>query len=61
MSGQGEVVATLKTGDEVPPQLRLGKDFALDGDLVEVIAGIEGVQVLSFAPQRGRAQLRLVA
>ena len=41
MSGQGEVVVTLKTGDEVPPQLRLGRDFALDGDLVEVIAGIE--------------------
>jgi DNA polymerase-3 subunit alpha len=39
----------------------LGQDFALDGDLVEVIAAIEGVTVLSFAPQRGRAQLRLVA
>jgi DNA polymerase-3 subunit alpha len=61
MSGQGEVVAMLKTGEEVPPQLRLGRDFALDGDLVEVIAQIEGVSVLSFAPQRGRAQLRLVA
>jgi DNA polymerase-3 subunit alpha len=60
-SAKGEVVATLKTGDPVQPQLRLGQDFALDGDLVEVIAAIDGVTVLSFAPQRGRAQLRLVA
>jgi DNA polymerase-3 subunit alpha len=69
--GKGEVLARLKTGTPghgIPghgsgrePLLRLGRDFALDGELAERIAAIEGVHNVSLSARRGAPNLRLVA
>lgn len=59
--GRGEVLASLKLGEEHDPLMRLGRDFVLDGDLVERLAQIRGLRVVAFKPQGGRSQLRLVA
>ena len=59
--GKGEVLARLKTGGANEPLLRLGRDFALDGELAERIATIDGVHNVMLAARRGAANLRLVA
>jgi DNA polymerase-3 subunit alpha len=59
--GMGSVEVLLKTGGEREPRLRLGRDFMLDGDLAEVIAGLDGVAHVSLKPTRSGAHLRLVA
>ena len=59
--GKGEVLARLRTGTGREPLLRLGRDFALDGELAERIATIEGVHNVMLAARRGAANLRLVA
>lgn len=59
--GCGEVLARLRTGDGMEPVLRLGRDFALDGELVERLSTMEGLTVTDFRPQGGRTNLRLVA
>ncbi|HWU02400.1 MAG TPA: DNA polymerase III subunit alpha, partial [Novosphingobium sp.] len=56
----GTVEVTLKTGTDREPKLRLGHDFALDGDLAELVTGFAGVENVSLTAKRG-AQLRLVA
>ena len=66
IAGKGEVLARLKTGAsghgaEREPVLRLGRDFALDGELAERIATIEGVHNVSLSARRGAPHLRLVA
>jgi DNA polymerase-3 subunit alpha len=58
--GRGEVRATLQIGDAVTKAMRLGRDFVLDGELVDRIAEIEGVANVSLKAERG-ASLRLVA
>jgi DNA polymerase-3 subunit alpha len=58
--GRGEVRARLQLGGELIKEMRLGRDFALDGELVERIAEIEGVANVSLTAQRGPS-LRLVA
>jgi len=58
--GTGTVEVVLKTGAEKEPRLRLGRDFALDGDLAELIAGLDGVANVSLKAARG-GHLRLVA
>ncbi|WP_347304321.1 DNA polymerase III subunit alpha [Croceibacterium sp. TMG7-5b_MA50] len=64
-AGRGEVLATLRVGDgAADPVLRLGRDFALDGELSERLAAVPGLSAVSLHPmpaggQRGR--LRLVA
>ena len=59
--GRGEVQAKLHLGADVIKEMRLGRDFLLDGELVERIAEIEGVANVSLTAQRGPGHLRLVA
>ncbi|MBW8783263.1 MAG: hypothetical protein JF593_01270 [Novosphingobium sp.] len=59
--GRGEVRARLRTGTTAEPLLRLGRDFQLDGELVEQIAGIAGVHHVSLTARRAAGHLRLVA
>lgn len=58
--GRGEVRAALHVGDDTVKKVRLGRDFMLDGELVDRIAEIEGVANVSLKAERG-ASLRLVA
>jgi DNA polymerase-3 subunit alpha len=60
-AGRGEVLARLNAGAGQPVQLLLGRDFALDGDLAEQIATLEGVRHVALSAKRGPAILRLVA
>jgi DNA polymerase-3 subunit alpha len=59
-AGKGEVRATLHAQGQ-NCELRLGRDFALDGEVAGRIAAIEGVREVQLAAQRGRGSLRLVA
>ncbi|MCB5424648.1 DNA polymerase III subunit alpha [Altererythrobacter sp. CC-YST694] len=59
--GCGEVMARLNAGPDLRPLVRLGRDFALDGELVDRLSDIEGLIVGDFKPQGGRSNLRLVA
>ncbi|WP_427967431.1 DNA polymerase III subunit alpha [Altererythrobacter sp.] len=59
--GQGEVIVRLMLPDGETPQLRLGRQFMLDGDLAERLAAIEGLENVELKPLRARANLRLVA
>ena len=59
--GCGEVLARLRAGEGMEPVLRLGRDFALDGELVERLSTMQGLSVTDFRPQGGRTNLRLVA
>ncbi|MCR2833663.1 DNA polymerase III subunit alpha [Parerythrobacter lacustris] len=59
--GHGEVMVTLRTGADIEPQLRLGRDYALDGELAERLAAIEGLDKVSLTTRRGATHLRLVA
>jgi DNA polymerase-3 subunit alpha len=56
----GEVIATLQLDGERQAVMCLGRDFALDGDLVDRISQLEGVSAVSLDAKRVRA-LRLVA
>ncbi|MDP9056373.1 MAG: DNA polymerase III subunit alpha [Pseudomonadota bacterium] len=55
--GRGEVIARLNTGVYV----LLGRDFALDGDLAEQIATLDGVRHVALSAKRSTPNLRLVA
>lgn len=59
--GKGEVVARLCTGGSDEPTVRLGRDFALDGDLAERLADIDGIANVSLTARKGSGHLRLVA
>ncbi|WCT76043.1 DNA polymerase III subunit alpha [Novosphingobium humi] len=59
--GLGTVEVVLKTGGAQEPRLRLGRDFLLDGELTDLIAGLEGVANVSLKPTRAGGHLRLVA
>ncbi|AKH41740.1 DNA polymerase-3 subunit alpha [Altererythrobacter atlanticus] len=59
--GRGEVIARLLLGEENDPLLRLGRDFVLDGELVDQLSNVDGLRVLAFKPQGGRGHLKLVA
>ncbi len=59
--GKGEVLVRLRLADGNLPMLRLGRDYALDGDLAEKLAALDGVHEVSLRPQRGASHLRLVA
>ncbi len=52
--GTGEVIARLHLGDGQMQSVRLGRDFALDGDFAEQLAQIEGITVESLAPRKLR-------
>jgi DNA polymerase-3 subunit alpha len=59
--GRGEVQARLRLDGGAVQAMRLGRDFALDGELAERLAEIEGVSNVALTAQRGGGQLRLVA
>jgi len=59
--GCGEVVVTLHLEDGRSQQVRLGRDFALDGDFAERLAEIEGLSEISLTARRSGDHLRLVA
>jgi len=58
---RGEVIATLDLGDGRSQQVRLGRDFALDGELVDQLALIEGIANVSLTARKRGDHLRLVA
>jgi len=60
-AGNGEVLATLKTGAETEPLVRLGRDFALDGELAERLSEVAGLANVALTTRRGGDHLRLVA
>ncbi len=59
--GRGEVLARLHTGNGQAPTVRLGRDFHLDGELVDRLAAIDGIANVALTAARGRDHLRLVA
>ena len=59
--GRGEVLARLRIGGQHDPVLRLGRDFALDGELAERLAHVDGLANIALEPRRGPSRLRLVA
>jgi len=59
--GKGEVLARLRIGNSAEPLLRLGRDFDLDGELVERLLLIPGLSNVSLTTRRGASHLRLVA
>ena len=59
--GKGEVLARLCLGEPAEPLLRLGRDFALDGELAERLVQIDGLANVSLTSRRGPSHLRLVA
>ena len=60
-AGKGEVMVRLRIGHSSAPMLRLGRDFELDGQLVERLLQIGGLSNVSLTTRRGASHLRLVA
>ena len=60
-TGTGEVIVKLLTEGALQPTLRLGRNFQLDGDVAELVSGVEGVHHVALAAKRSAAHLRLVA
>ena len=60
--GQDEVLVTLRIGGELEPAMRLGRNFALDGELAERLASVPGLAKVQLDKRRGgSSHLRLVA
>jgi DNA polymerase-3 subunit alpha len=59
--GCGEVIVKLRIGDDRTQKMRLGRDFALDGDFAEQLAAVEGLSDISLSARRSGDHLRLVA
>jgi DNA polymerase-3 subunit alpha len=57
----GEVMVRLALAEGGHAELRLGRGFALNGDLAERLNAIEGISNVALVPARRRASLRLVA
>jgi DNA polymerase-3 subunit alpha len=60
-TGQSEVQARLAVPDGSDPTVRLGRNFAVDGDLADRIGEIEGIANISLKPASGAQRLRQVA
>jgi len=58
---KGEVRARLCIGEAREPVVRLGSHFALDGELAERLAQVDGLANVALKPQRASPHLRLVA
>jgi DNA polymerase-3 subunit alpha len=58
---RGEVQINLRSASGQSVPLRLGWDFALCGELVETLEGIDGLTVVSFGKQRTGGHLRRAA
>src|SRR3546814_15054309 len=50
--GAGEVIATLKLDGGRTQMVRLGRDFALDGEFVEQLANVDGLTIGEFKAKR---------
>ena len=59
--GNGEVVVRLALDADRFATVRLGRNFHINGELAERLAGIEGIDNVQLQPIRGRASLKLVA
>ncbi len=59
--GCGEVLTRLHVGEGKYALVRLGRDFDLDGELVDRLSSIEGISNVALTPRRGAAQFKLVA
>ncbi len=59
--GRGEVVVRLLLDGGRSQCVRLGRDFRVDGELVDQLASIEGIGNVSLTARRGGDHLRLVA
>ena len=59
--GQDEVIVTLRLGSDAEPAMRLGRNFALDGELAERLASVPGLAKVQLDKRRGGSHLRLVA
>ncbi len=57
----GEVLVRLVLDDGEEAHMRLGTGFALDGELAERLAAVEGLVNVTLEPARGRPNLKLVA
>ncbi|MFL0672522.1 MAG: DNA polymerase III subunit alpha [Erythrobacter sp.] len=57
----GEVVVRLAMADGEQVAVRLGRNFALTGDLAERLASVAGITNVAIAPVKSRPSLRLVA
>ena len=60
-AGHGEVVLHLRIGEDDEPQVLLGSDFKLGGDIVDRLSRIPGLANVAISPIRGVGHLRLVA
>ena len=58
---QGEVLLKLLLGEGEEAHVRLGTNYALNGDLAERLTGVEGLSNVTLTPAKGRANLKLVA
>ena len=58
--GRGEVRIHLRTGGDREPEMVIGRNFHLDGDLAERLAAIDGLANVQLSTQRAPS-LRLVA
>jgi DNA polymerase-3 subunit alpha len=59
--GCGEVVAVLDLGEGRRQKVRLGRDFALDGEFAEHLASVAGISNVSLIARRGPEGLRRAA
>ena len=59
--GHGEVLLHLRIGEDEEPRVLLGRDFALNSELVEKLAAVGGIAEVSLSPIKGVGHLRLVA
>lgn len=59
--GAGEVIATLHLGDGRTQKVRLGRDFALDGDFAEHLQSVEGITNVSLTAKRGPERVAMAA
>jgi len=60
-AGKDEVTVTLRIGGDHEPVMRLGRGFALDGELAERLASVPGLAKVQLDKRRGGTHLRLVA
>ena len=59
--GAGEVIAALHLGGGLVQKVRLGRDFALDGEFAKQLASVTGLSNISLVARKGMDHLRLVA
>jgi len=59
--GKGEVVVSLHLADGKKADLRLGRDFMLEGAVAERLSGVAGLSDVQLSARRGAGRLRLVA